>query len=162
MKIYGLQWDSVSALPIISGAITAKYINGGFAQRPVHFGRGIVWIDATGADPYDAHWLDIETGDAKPSDFPAWNHEKHQRIGQFGGFYCNRATLPAVLDAIGTAMPADLWLATLDGTVFPEETVQLPPNIRLIAVQAFPAAMTGFRSDCSVIVDQQYWQTRHA
>jgi len=162
VNIHGFQWDSSSALPLIGGAITAKYINGSFAQRPLHFGRGVVWIDVTGNDPHDAHWLDIETGDAKPADFPEWNHEKHQRIGQWGGFYCNRNTLPAVLEKIGTSMPADLWLSTLDGSVFPAETADLPPNIRLIAIQAFPAAMTGFHADCSVVVDQQYWQVRHA
>lgn len=162
MQVYGLQWDSTTALPFVQGAITAKYINGSFAQRPVHFGRGVVWIDVLGTEPLDAHWLDIETGDAKPEDFPAWNHEKHQRIGQWGGAYCNRATLPKVLEAIGTSMPADLWLATLDGSIWPDELAALPKNVTLRVVQAFPAGLTGFHADASAVVDRDYWEARHA
>lgn len=161
MQVYGFQWDSTSMLPFVQGAITAKYINGSYAQRPIYFGRGVVWIDALGTEPFSAHWLDIENGDATPDSFPRWNNEKHQGISQWGGAYCNRSTLPKVLEALGS-MPADLWLATLDGTIYPDEIAQLPPNVRLVAVQAFPAALTGFHADCSVVVDQAYWEGRHA
>lgn len=161
MQVYGLQWDSTTALPFIGGAITAKYINGGSAQRPVHFGRGVVWVDVLAAAPFDAHWLDIENGDARPEDFPRWNLAKHQGLGQWGGAYCNRSTLPKILEAAGP-MPFDLWLATLDGTIFPEEAASLPPNVTLVAVQAFPGTMTGFHADASVVVSQAYWDARHA
>lgn len=160
MPIYGLQIDSVSPLAF-APALRAMYLNGKWAERPVSFGRGRVWIDVTGGAPYDAHWADVENQDMTPQAFPAWNNEKHRALGQWGGVYCNRTTLPAVLDALGS-MPADLWLSTLDGDVNPPELGQLPPNVHPVAVQAFPAGMLGFNADASVIIDQAYWDTRHA
>ena len=159
MQIYGLQFDSTSHLPFLTGGLTAKYINGAFAQSPVHYGKGVVWIDVTGADPLGAHWLDVEKGDATPARVPGWLHEKAQRLGQVGGIYCNESTLPAVLDAAGPA-PMDLWLATLDGTL--PEGLSLPPSVRLVAVQAFGEGLVGFHADCSLVVDRGYWEAHHA
>ncbi len=163
MTVYGLQYDSTAALPI-PGAIQALYINGRYQHRPVTYGRGKVWIDVTGADPLGAHWLDIETGDAPPERFPVWNNQRHKGVGQWGGFYCNRSTLPKVLEHIPESMPADLWLATLDGTCDPRdipELHQLPPNVTLIAIQAFGEGMAGFHADISLVVNQAYWDGRH-
>lgn len=160
MAIYGLQIDSVSPLPF-TPALRAMYLNGQYAERPVSFGRGRVWIDVNGTAPGDAHWADVEKGDMRPEDFPGWNNEKRRWLGQWGGVYCNRATLPAVLEALGS-QPADLWLSTLDGDTSPPELGQLPANIRPVAVQAFPAGMLGFNADASVIIDQDYWNARHA
>jgi len=160
-QVFGIQYDSTGPLPFVSAAIVAKYINGSFAQRPVHFGRGFVWIDVNGSEPGDAHWLDVERGDAAPGMVPRWLHERRQRTGDPGGIYCNRSTLPAVLEAAGN-VPFELWLATLDGTVFPEELGHLPSTVRPVLVQAFPAALTGFHADLSMVIDQRYWDTRHA
>jgi hypothetical protein len=52
--------------------------------------------------------------------------------------------------------PHLLWVATLDGTV----DVVVPISGRLVAVQAFPASMTGMNADLSVVVDEAYWQGR--
>lgn len=160
MQTYGLQYDSTSARD--TGALlVAKYINGKYASAPVRFGRGLVWIDVLGTAPYDAHWADVETGDITPQGFPSWNAAKHRGIGQWGGAYCNRSTLPQLLDALG-GQPTDLWLATLDGDTHPPEADNLPQNVRLIAVQCYPESMTGFGADCSVVVDPDYWNARHA
>jgi len=162
-QIYGLQWDSTSTLPI-GGAITAFYFNGSYAHRPVTYGRGRVWVDVTGAAPLDCHWLDIEPGDATVSDFPAWNQQRHLAGLGWGGAYVNRGELPELSKTLSAipAMHADLWLSTLDGTIPDAAELELPPNLHLIAIQAFPVGMTGFHADCSVVVDADYWGYYHA
>jgi hypothetical protein len=163
MTAYGIMYDTDGHLPFLP-RLQAFYFNGRAAHRPVTFGRGRVWIDVTGAAPWDCHWADVETGDIAPEHFPGWNHARHQATADWGGFYCNRATLPKVLEHLGSA-PADLWLATLDGTSDPAdipELAQLPATVRLVAVQAYPAAMTGGHWDESVIVSQDYWERHHA
>ncbi len=163
MTIYGLQYDSTAALPI-PGAIQAYYLNGRFAHRPVTYGRGKVWVDVLASDPLSAHWLDIETGDAAPADFPRWNMQRHLGCQVWGGFYCNRDTLPKVLEILPETMHADLWLATLDGTADPRdipEVHSLPAHVTLVAIQAFPETMAGFHADVSVVVDRAYWDSRH-
>jgi hypothetical protein len=50
-----------------------------------------------------------------------------------------------------------LWVATLDGTV---DIGRVPGVGRLVAVQAFPASMTGHNADLSVVVDEPYWRAR--
>ena len=163
MTAFGIMYDTDGVLPFVP-KLQAFYFNGSAAHRPVTFGRGRTWIDVTGAAPWDCHWADIETGDIAPEHFPGWNHARHQATGEWGGFYCNRSTLPKVLEQLGP-IPADLWLATLDGTADPAdipEVAQLPPTVRLVAIQAYPEAMTGGHWDESVIVSQDYWERHHA
>ena len=151
MTIYGLQYDTVGTLPF-TPALQAFYYNGRYAHRPYTLGRGRIWIDVTGANPGQCFWLDVETGDADPTQVPGWIAERGG-----GGVYCNRSTLPQVLTELNGHF-CGLWLATLDGTTDP--AIELPHNVRLLAVQAFPAAMTGINADLSVVVDRTYWDTR--
>lgn len=160
MQTYGLQWDSANDLPFMQGAIVARYYNGRYAYRPVSFPRGRVWIDVMGNAPNDCHWADVESGDLTPQAFPPWNNARHQMTGEWGGFYCNRSTLPQVLEVLGS-MPADLWLATLDGETDPPELATLPSTIRAVAVQAFPASVAGIAADCSLVINQAYWNDHH-
>src|SRR5262249_26888637 len=141
----GLQFDSTTPLPF-TPALQAFYFNGTFAHRPVSFGRGRVWIDVTGAAPWDCHWADIEAGDIAPQLVPGWSPARPRATGAWGGAYCTRSPLPALLEA-NPAQPFDLWLATLDGTDSPAaipELDHLPGHVRLCAIQAYPAGMAGF------------------
>ena len=161
MTIYGLQFDSIGPLPF-TPALQAHYVDGPVSkwQGEIHYGRGWVWIDPTGAMPRAAFWRDIEQGDGTPADFPGWLDERHAAGLGWGGGYCSRDALPAMIDAAGVR-PWSLWLATLDGTTDPAPA--LPPNVRLVMVQAFPAGMVGgIDVDVSVVVDEPYWLARHA
>lgn len=163
MTVYGLQYDTTGLLNFIPD-LQAFYFNGPFARRPYITGRGRVWIDVTGDAPLDCHWLDLEKGDANPGRAPTWLCERRHGVEDTGGVYCARAALPDILKAI-QGLPCNLWLATLDGTADPAaipELADLPPNVRLVAIQAYPAAWLGVHADLSVIVDQAYWDKRHA
>ena len=156
MTIYGLQYDSVAPLPF-TPPLQACYVNGRYAQ-PVSYGPGRVWIDVLGTAPRRAVWLDVESGDAPPPDVPVWLDLRRKAGFGWAGVYCNRSALPDVIAAAG-ARPFSLWLATLDGTTDPPE---LPGQVTLTAIQAFPAAWTGCGADISVVVDSAYWAERHA
>lgn len=154
MNIYGLQWDTVGALPFTAN-LHAYYVNGRYATRPVMYGKGKVWVDVIGDAAKDARWLDVENEDANPAMIPGWLDER-EPLGE-GGIYCNRATLPTVLN-VTAGRKFDLWLATLDGTVFPSEMNTLPDNVTLCCVQAFPAGYLGMNADISVVVNEAYWK----
>jgi hypothetical protein len=163
MTVYGLQFDSIEPLPF-APAIQAHYVNGPVSKWPgaVTYGRGWVWIDATGADPAAAFWRDIEQGDGTPADFPGWLDQRHAAGQGWGGGYCDRSNLPAMISAAGDR-PWSLWLGTLDGTIPTAASLSLPPAVTLVAVQAYSAAMIGgVTADVSVVVDQAYWDGRRA
>ncbi len=71
-------YDSVtpSAIPSSSQAV-AVYANGNYAAAPGQVGkRGLVlWIDTNGSNPH-ADVLDVEPGDATPSQAAAWVQQK--------------------------------------------------------------------------------------
>jgi hypothetical protein len=71
-------YDSVtpSAIPSSSQAV-AVYANGHYAASPSQVGkRGLtLWIDTNGSDPH-ADVLDVEPGDATPSQAAAWVQQK--------------------------------------------------------------------------------------
>jgi len=157
-KFAGMQYDTTAGA--LGVPLQAFYYNGRFAHRPVAFHRGRVWIDVIGNAPLDCHWLDVERFDATPGHVPSWNVARRHGTGEFGGVYCNRDTLPKVLEANGS-LPLDLWLATLDGSVPDAADLGLPGNVRLRLVQAFGSDTMGFRSDGSLVVDPDYWH-QHA
>jgi hypothetical protein len=156
MKVQGWQWDTTGSLPF-QVDLQAFYINGKYATRPVTYQRGAVYVDVIGDAPAAARWLDIENEDATPEMAFDWLSKRTLAVGR-GGIYCNRESLPAVLSNIGTRIDADLWLATLDGNVYPYEANTLPPNVHLVAVQAFSSAYTKMNADLSVIYGEQYWK----
>jgi len=154
MNICGLQWDTVGSLPFQTN-LHAYYVNGRFATNPVIYGRGKVWIDVIGDAPQAARWLDVENEDARPDRVPGWLDER-SAVGE-GGIYCNRASLSSVIQA-ANGRKFDLWLATLDGTIFPHEMNSLPDNVTLCAVQAFGAAYLRINADLSMVVNMDYWR----
>jgi hypothetical protein len=156
MQVFGLQWDSASGDIPAEAKLRALYVNGGFATRPVHYGRGRVWIDVVGNAPDKALWLDVERFDATPAAVPGWLDARRKSGAGTGGIYCDRSALPAVESAAG-GRPHMLWVATLDGTV---DIGRVPGVGRLVAVQAFPASMTGRNADLSIVVDEPYWLAR--
>lgn len=152
----GFMFDSTTP-ELIPGwsRLKALYANGKFAAHR-DFGRGRIFIDVTGAEPFNAEVLDVERGDANPAHVNPWLHARHQ--WEVGTIYCNRSTLPAVVDA-ANGLPFWLWLATLDGTV--PDQVDAGPSGQLVAVQAFGAELVGVNLDLSVVVHPQWW-ARHA
>ncbi|HET9894780.1 MAG TPA: hypothetical protein VFQ44_07580 [Streptosporangiaceae bacterium] len=68
-----LMYDSVTPSSIPSGRVAAVYATGGFAASPSQVGShpGVVWIDTNGSDP-KASALDVEPGDATPSQAAGW------------------------------------------------------------------------------------------
>lgn len=162
MQIHGLQWDSTTTLPF-TPPLQALYINGRFASAP-HYGRGRVYIDVDGTASAKAFWRDIEPGNGTPEGFGHWLDERHAAGCGWGGGYCDRNDLPAMITSAGRR-PWSLWLATLDGTADPAAIAQLaslPPNVTLVAIQAFGTQHLGFNADLSVVLDQAYWQDRAA
>lgn len=162
MTTYGLQFDSVGtagrAVLAFAPRLTSYYVNGKYAHQPYEVGRGRVWIDVNGTAPTKAYWLDRETGDASAAGVPG-HLDARKPLGG-GGVYCNRANLPGVISAAG-GRTFGLWLATLDGSIPTAADLRLPSNVRLLAVQAYPASMFGPNVDVSVVVDGAYW-TAHA
>lgn len=155
--VYGLQFDTVGSLPF-TAALHAYYINGKYATRPVAYRRGAVWIDVLGNAARSARWFDVESEDGTPAMVAAWLDEREAAVGPNDrGIYCSRSNLAAVVDnAAGRNF--DLWLATLDGTMFPSEFIGLPSNVNPVLVQSFPASYLGINADVSVVINQTYWK----
>lgn len=67
-----------------------------------------------------AHALDVENGDATPTQAPGWYHQARAHAPNFKPwFYANRSTMPALISALQHAGIARseyrLWLADPDG-----------------------------------------------
>ncbi len=68
-----LMYDSVTPSAIPSGKVAAAYATGGYAASASQLkGHGsVVWIDTNGSDP-KASALDVEPGDATPTQAATW------------------------------------------------------------------------------------------
>jgi hypothetical protein len=70
-------YDSVTPSKIPSGQETATYADGGFAVSPNQVsGRHVLWIDTNGSDPKGATALDVEPGDATPTQAASWAKDR--------------------------------------------------------------------------------------
>ena len=103
----------------------AAYVNGEFEwtrQELARFPRVIrisVLPDPKAAAK--ARALDVENHDATPADAPAFVRYRQGIHHRDATIYCNRSTLPAVLEHLGDLQPR-LWIATLDGRAWtPDE-----------------------------------------
>ena len=155
--VLGYQLDSI--LPIdVAVPMQAHYLTGRISkwQGPVTYGRGWAWIDADGTAPRGAFWRDIENGDGTPADFPGWLNDRHAAGLGWGGGYCDRSNLPAMIREAG-ARPWSLWLATLDGTIPAAADLDLPPHVTLVMVQFARAQVNGVSVDVSAVLDPAYW-----
>ena len=151
MPVYGLMWDSATGDYPPGARLNAYYVNGRFAHTPYTVGRGHVWVDIFGDAPGKALFLDVEPGAATPAQVPGWL-DARAKVAGTGGIYCNRSNLAAV-ESAADGRPHLLWLATLDGTVYPTLTT----TGQLVAVQAFPESMLWPGVDASVVVDSGFW-----
>jgi hypothetical protein len=69
-------YDSVTPSAIPSGHPIATYADGPFAVSPSQVaGHKVLWIDTNGSDP-SANALDVEPGDATPSQAATWTQQK--------------------------------------------------------------------------------------
>ena len=97
-------YDSVTPSQIPAGQPVATYADGGYAVNPANVAsRGhVTWIDTNGSDPKAAA-LDVEPGDATPSQAAAWTWNKlHGAAGQIAVIYTMRSEWPATQAAIAT------------------------------------------------------------
>jgi hypothetical protein len=69
-------YDSVTPSAIPAGHPIATYADGSFQVSPSQFsGRQVTWIDTNATDPR-ANVLDVEPGDATPSQAASWAHQR--------------------------------------------------------------------------------------
>jgi len=91
--------------------------------------------------------LDVERGNAAPSDVPGWLDRFNRPGRRRGTVYCNRNTIAEVRMWAG-ARPFDWWAATLDGTTDGTDGA--------VAVQWKGSDRTGGHYDESVILDDSW------
>jgi hypothetical protein len=95
-------YDSVNPSSIPSHQPVAAYSTGRYYATPAQLrGRGpVMWIDITGRD-YAASVLDVEPGDATPSQAASWAwHRLHASPRAVARLYTNRTEWPAVQAAV--------------------------------------------------------------
>ena len=113
-------YDSVDPLSIPTNAdLIAGYIDGRYAWPEQS------WLPVSGVTKVqiavrpttnDGHVLDVETGDALPTDAPGWV-VKRRAAGAIPSVYCNVTTWPAVRQAFsGARVPEPgYWIAAYPG-----------------------------------------------
>ncbi len=101
-------YDSVTPSAIPSGHEIATYADGPFAVSPSQVaGQKVLWIDTNGSDP-SANVLDVEPGDATPSQAATWTQQKLSADPSATAIiYTMQSDWPATQSAIGT-LPA--WM----------------------------------------------------
>jgi hypothetical protein len=118
-----LMYDSVlpSALP--ADHVAAVYLTGNYAASPAQVAghKTVVWIDTTAANP-EASALDIEPGDATPSQAATWAWQRlHAHPNALARLYSSQSDWPAVKAAVAT-LPARMrshiryWIADPTGS----------------------------------------------
>jgi hypothetical protein len=155
--------DSVTAadIPLAGLDLVAGYGNGRYQWSPTDWARfrGLpsVRIDVLGTDPA-CGVLDVETGDATPGHAPFWVRQRRAaHPGTYAVLYCNRATLPAVEEAMTSAKLVlgtdyDLWVATLDGT----KTLPVMAGVVAVQYQAATATSGPGHYDQSIVYDDRW------
>jgi hypothetical protein len=96
-------YDSVTPSAIPSGHEIATYADGPFAVSPSQVaGQKVLWIDTNGSDP-SANVLDVEPGDATPSQAATWTQQKLSADPNATAIiYTMQSEWPATQSAIGT------------------------------------------------------------
>jgi hypothetical protein len=147
--------DSVAweALPVNIGMV-GGYVNGARSQWP-----HVAWqrfpnskhvrINVTGA-PNRGNCLDVEAGDATPSDAPVWYDSVTWCPKQDLAVYCNRSNVQNVIQAMGNR-PWHLWLSTLDGT-----KLTVIDGKRVAACQFLGEIVLGVNMDLSEVYDDSW------
>lgn len=113
-----VMYDAVNldAIPTNAQAV-AGYVDGlwpTFAEVCARWPHAVHLSIATNAD-HDAECLDVEKGDAMPSQVPAWVKRQHERGENRPVIYANLSTMPAVMAALRDAgiprTSVRLWVA---------------------------------------------------
>ena len=145
-------FDSITAADIPADAqMVAGYVNGTFQWSAADWSRfpnAVKVRIATRAFINDGHVLDVETGDATPSEAPGWV-QMRRAAGVDPTVYCNGSTLSTVqaaFNAAGVAQP-HYWLARYDN-------VPTVPN-GCVAKQYINDPASGGHYDLSAVLD--YW-----
>jgi hypothetical protein len=96
-------YDSVTPSAIPAGHEIATYADGPFAVSPSQVaGQKVLWIDTNGSDP-SANVLDVEPGDATPSQAATWAQQKLSADPNATAIiYTMQSEWPATQSAIGT------------------------------------------------------------
>lgn len=97
-------YDSVTPSAIPRGQIVATYATGGYAVQPSQVASRpqVLWIDTRGTDP-KADVLDVEPGDATPSQAATWAYQKLKADrGSLACIYTMLSEWPATQAAIST------------------------------------------------------------
>ncbi len=96
-------YDSVTPSAIPPGHMIATYADGPFAVSPSQVaGQKVLWIDTNGSDP-SANALDVEPGDATPSQAAVWTQQKlSANPHSLAIIYTMQSEWPATQSAVGT------------------------------------------------------------
>jgi hypothetical protein len=96
-------YDSVTPSAIPAGHEIATYADGPFAVSPSQVaGHKVLWIDTNGSDPR-ANALDVEPGDATPSQAATWTQQKlGSNPHSLAIIYTMQSEWPATQAAVGT------------------------------------------------------------
>lgn len=97
----------------------AIYANGRYAWSTAALARfpRFIAISVTGvpATASFARVLDVEKGDATPSDVPHFLDARRKKFGKHSGMiYASRSLLPAIMEALDGRPEPDWWIPTLD------------------------------------------------
>jgi hypothetical protein len=96
-------YDSVTPSSIPAHHEIATYADGGYAVKPAQVaGKKVLWIDTRGTDP-KANALDVEPGDASPTQAASWTRQKLDTADNSTAIiYTMRSEWPSVRSAINT------------------------------------------------------------
>ena len=129
---------------------THAALHGFLASHP---GQQVVLIDRALGDPLGvASVLDIEAHADGVGKLPGWYDRQHGRGIHYLTAYCDRSTLPAVIQA-GGHRHVYHWVATLDGTVV---IGGFAPLAAPAAVQCLGEAQLGVHADLSLVLEDQW------
>jgi hypothetical protein len=151
-----VMFDSTTPHAIPANAeMVAGYVDGAYRWTDADWARfphaQQVRITVT-ADHSRGNCLDVESGDATPSQAPGWIRARHAAGVNYVTIYCNRSTLAAV-DKACQGLSYYRWIATLDGTLhIPGFTPLETPA----AVQFANSRMAGANVDVSLVWEDKW------
>lgn len=169
----GINTDAEAIHQHAPAAPIACYINGAFAWSPAQeamFARKIR-ISVEPGQPSAARYarvLDVERGDARPADVPAFLAER-DKVSPNGTIYCSLAAVPDVLRVVDVRLSPRWWLAWYWGRPGAPSAAQVLAELERLTGELIPAAdlwacqyvanvpLPGGACDKSVVYGLQDW-----